>query len=447
MIAERLLYAAIFLAEALTAWLYFSYIYTQTKSRLYTFVSFALGYALLFLASQFDSVLLNCTLFIIVNAVILALNYICGRRSALLHAAFLTLVMGASELLVNFVVMAFTGDFAAYTYSFAALIPLAVFSKLLYFFITLVAARLFKPHKDSSGEPGQIALLCVMPLVSILISVSFIYIVAGAQLTGLTKILMSVSLFALLMVNILVLFIYNRLQKLDEEYAAFQISQLRDQADAEYYEMLQRQYDEQQILVHDVKEHFNVLAQLAEKGDARKIREYISELETMPAFQRKARLCDDPILNMILLHYSDYCAENHISFSCDVRAGSVSFMDATSITALFGNLLSNAVEAAERSEERMVELSVIRNRELDNVLISMVNSCDIAPIKDANGNFQTIKDRETGHGYGTKSIARVVLKYDGNSDLRYEKADREFHSVIYFPWPQPSIITATAMEQ
>lgn len=432
------MYAAIFLAEALTGWLYFSYIYAQTRSRLYAFVSFALGYGLLFLVSQLESVMINCAIFIIVNSLLLYLNYACALRSALLHAAFLTLAMSASELLVNFVVMAFTGDFAAYTYSFAVLIPLAVFSKLLYFFITVIAARLFKPHKDSSGEPSQIALLCVMPLVSILISVSFIYIAAGAQLTGLAEILMSVSLFALLVVNILVLFIYNRLQKRDEEYAALQISQLRDQANAEYYEMLQQQFDDQRILIHDVKKHFNVIALLAEDGDCREIQKYLSQLETQPAFQRRARLCDEPILNMILLHYSDYCAKNNIHFSCDVRAGAVSFMDATSITALFGNLLSNAVEAAERSEERMIDLLVIKNIEQNMVLVSMVNSCDIAPVKDATGNFQTTKDRAGGHGYGTRSINRVVAKYDGMFDMHYEKAEREFHSIFRFPLLRPA---------
>lgn len=446
MMAENLLYAAVYLAEALIVRLYFSYIYTPTRSRHYTFVSFALGYVFLFLAFQLGVILVNCILYVIVNTVLLALNYACERRSALLHAAFLTLVMGASELLANLAVMAFTGDFASYTYSFAVLIPLAVFSKLLYFFITVIAARLFKPHKDSSGEPNQIALLCVMPLISVLISVSFIYIAAGAQLTSLTKSLIFVSLFALMIANILVFVVYNRLQKLDKEYAAFQISQLRDQANTAYYEMLQRQYDDQRILIHDVKKHFNVIALLAGEGDSRKIREYLSQLEALPEFQHRARLCDEPILNMVLLHYAEQCAEKNIRFSCDVRSGAVSFMDATSITALFGNLLSNAVEAAERSEERMIELSVIKSAEQNMVLVSMVNSCDIAPIKDASGNFQTTKDREGGHGYGTRSINRVVLKYDGLFDMRYDKTAREFHSVFRFSLPRPVSVTAAQSE-
>lgn len=433
MIAEKLLYAAIFLTEAITAWLYFSYIYTQTKNSLHTLFCFTLGYTLLFVASQFDAVLINVMLFLAVNAVILSLNYSCERKSALLHAAFLTLTMSVSEILVNLFITYVTKDYTAYAYSFSAFMPLFVFSKLLYFFITVVAARLFKPHKGFSEEPSQIVLLCVMPLVSVIVIVTFIYIGTTGQLTSLTEIMVTVSVFSLLLVNIVVLFIYNRIQKLDEEHAAFQMSQIRDRADAEYYEMLQQQYDGQRILIHDIKRHFSIIDLMAEEGESQKIREYISELEDLPEFKRKARLCDDPILNLVLLRNSDYCSANSINFSCDVRADSISFMDATSITALFGNLLSNAIEAAEMSKGKMVELSVMKNLQQNSVLISLVNSCDVAPIKDANGNFETIKDKNKGHGFGTKSIARVVQKYNGKSDMRYDEDAKEFHSIICFP--------------
>lgn len=432
MIAEKLLYAAIFAAEAITAWLYFGYIYKQEKSNLYTFISFALGYTLLFLAAQLSIVVLNASLFFVVNTAILYLNYSCEIKSSVLHAAFLTLTVSISEILVNLLITVIVKDYNAYTYSIPVLFRFAVFSKLLYFFITVIAARLFKPHKGRYNEPSQVVLLCVMPVVSVIIIVTFIYI-GSIGLTDLTEILITVSTMALLVVNIVVLFIYNRVQKLDEEHTALQIAQLRDQADTEYYIMLQEHYDEQRILIHDIKEHFNVINLMAEDGENGKIREYISELEELPEFQRRARLCDEPILNMILLRNANLCSANRISFFCDVRAGSVSFMDATSITALFGNLLSNAVEAAGNSAAKMVELSVIKNMEQNNVLVSVVNSCDHAPLKDPSGELISSKDSSERHGYGTKSIARVVTKYGGRKEFRYDEDSREFHFIILFP--------------
>ena len=138
-------------------------------------------------------------------------------------------------------------------------------------------------------------------------------------------------------------------------------------------------------------------------------------------------------MNMVLIRYSEYCSMHDINFLCDVRSDGVSFMDAISITALFGNLLSNAVEAAEKSSGKMIELSVTKNVERNNVLISLINSCDIAPMKDAHGNLTTHKDRTKGHGYGTKSIDRVVAKFDGRLEMRYDEITHEFHSIIHFP--------------
>lgn len=433
MIVEKVSYTALFIAETITAWIYFNYIYVQTAKNINVFTSCALGYALLFAIAQLDSVLLNAGAFFIINFILLVINYSCEVKSAIFHAAILTLLMSIAEVLVNLLITLIADDYTAYTYSAPAFISLVGFSKLLYFLLTILAARLFKPHKDWKEEPSQLVLLCLMPLESVAIIVTFTYVGITGQLTSITEVLVSVSVVALLFVNIAVLFIYNRIQRIDSENAALQMSRLRDCADAEYYRMLQQQYEGQRILIHDIKKHLSVINSMAEDDNNREITEYISELEDLPEFKRKARLCNEPILNMVLIRYSEYCSMHDINFLCDVRSDGVSFMDAISITALFGNLLSNAVEAAEKSSGKMIELSVTKNVERNNVLISLINSCDIAPMKDAHGNLTTHKDRTKGHGYGTKSIDRVVAKFDGRLEMRYDEITHEFHSIIHFP--------------
>lgn len=81
----------------------------------------------------------------------------------------------------------------------------------------------------------------------------------------------------------------------------------------------------------------------------------------------------------------------------------------------------------------MIELSVIKNMEQNNVLVSLINSCATAPVKDSSGNLTTRKDRSKGHGYGTKSISRVVTKFGGRLEMQYDETAHEFHSIIRFP--------------
>lgn len=202
MIGEKIVYAILFLAEAVTAWLYASYIYTAKRSPIYTFISFTLGYLLLFVVAQYGAVMINIGMFFVVNTIILGLNFSCKIKSAVLHAAFLTLIVGISEILVNLLITYITDDYTAYMDSFSAFVSLVVFSKLLYFFITVVAARLFKPHKGVNEEPNQILLLCVMPFVSVIVIAAFVYIGMTGQLVGLAEILAAISSFALLLVNI-----------------------------------------------------------------------------------------------------------------------------------------------------------------------------------------------------------------------------------------------------
>ncbi len=99
MIGEKIVYAILFLAEAVTAWLYASYIYTAKRSPIYTFISFTLGYLLLFVVAQYGAVMINIGMFFVVNTIILGLNFSCKIKSAVLHAAFLTLIVGISEIM------------------------------------------------------------------------------------------------------------------------------------------------------------------------------------------------------------------------------------------------------------------------------------------------------------------------------------------------------------
>lgn len=197
----------------------------------------------------------------------------------------------------------------------------------------------------------------------------------------------------------------------------------------------EQQYDNQRILIHDIKQHLQTIQSLATHQKDDEISGYIKNLENSPGLQNKIRLCDDSILNMVLIQYMETCTTKKIDFYCDVREGSVRFLDATSITALFGNLLANAVEAAEQSEEKWIDLSVQKMPEHQLVMISLINTCDKSPVFDASGHLISQKDKQSLHGIGSKSIDRVIKKYHGSSKFYFDAAENQFHYIIQFPIP------------
>lgn len=433
MIKERLCFAVIFAVEAVIAWFYYGNIYPTKNARPAIWTSFALGYLFLFLLSGFEIVALNSIMFFLINFALVLLNYKCSVKAGILQSAFLSFSNAASEVLVNLILTSFRFDYNAYTYNFEAMLALSILSKLLYLVVAYLAAHIFKPHSANQNESALTSLLGAMPVVSAFVVVTIEYIALTSELKPIIEIMAAISMLALLIVNLAVLILYGRVQAMAAENMALSISKAQDEANADYYMLLRDQYDSQQIMIHDIRKHLGFVSDMLKIGNAAEAERYIEELEAMPSLKRTVRLCDDPLLNVILSRYIGWSQDLGITFHCNIKSSDFSFMDATSVTALFSNLLSNAVESAQKSEEKRIEFSIVKNVEEEFIMISLENSCDTAPETDLNGNFKTTKNNQRIHGYGLKSIDRVIKQYNGLSMPRYDSSAKTFCYTIQFP--------------
>ena len=431
--AEMICYAIIFLAEAVIAWLYFDSLYLPKKNAFQQVLVIGLGYALLFGVFFLNSIAFNAAITCIVNALLVWYLYGCSPKSAALNGIFLEFALVGTELLANLLIVSTGVDFAAYTYDFSVLITMAVISKLLYLLVAMLGARVFKPRKNPTEAPRLTIFFSCLPAFSILLTVLIIYLGLSSDVSTASEIMMVFTTFSLLVVNLIFMVLYKFWQKASDEHFATQLSLQKEQADTAYYQALQEQFENQRILIHDIKNHLQAIDSLSKEGHHEKISAYIADISGNLGPSYQARLCADPILNMLLLRCANDCKAQNISFLCDFRDGTSQFMDASSITTLYGNLLSNALEAAADSQERQIELSVKGNPELRIVIISLVNSCDTPVIPDTNGHFPTTKKDRLYHGIGMKSINRIVKKYHGVSSAYYEPKSKTFHHIIQFP--------------
>ncbi len=423
-------HAIVHFAEGVTAWLYAEHLFYRKNSIGKIVLQFFLTYGILLGILQLDIPALNIVCFFTGNVLLFRLNYVTSRNGAILHSAFLSAVMSITEIISVLLMMPLGYKFNAYTYDFSVMVAFAVISKLLYLIISLLGVRCFS-SKTTGVSPRLTPLFYVFPLLSVVLCVIIAYIGMSGQMEDSTRLMMVMNTLVLLVANVIVLILYNHLQNTNEKKLALQLSLQREEADTAYYQALQVQSENQRILIHDIKNHLHTIESLAKAGKCSEITDYLAKLEETLKPAQPIRMCSSPILNMILLRSREDCEEKHIQFHCDVRENCLSFMDDPSITAFYGNLLSNALEAADRSAERMVELSVTRNPEQAIVLVSLENSCDIAPIPDSQGRFRTNKPGI--HGMGLKSIQRVVDKYGGVASMYYDAAQKRFHHIVQFP--------------
>lgn len=432
MIGEKICYAVGFCAEALTVWMYLEYLIPRKKSTWVTVSSFALGYTILTLLSAQQNTTLNAITCFFVNFVLIRINYQCSVKTALLHTAFLCFVMTVAEIFVGLMFEIVGLKFSSYTSNFRALVVLIALSKLLYLMFTVIGSRIFSHNRNTNREPRYMILFCCLPILSAVIAVFIVYFGMTSGVTSGSGLLIVITIVTLLVVNLMFLVLYNYIVKANDEYLTLQLSIQKEQADIAYYKALQEQYENQRILVHDIKKHLGVIDALAKQSRTNEIGKYISELNVSLAPSNQAKLCTDSILNLLLLHFRNECKMAGVTFRCDVRENVSAFMDASSITTLYGNLLSNALESARLTDEKQIELSATWNAEHTSVIISVFNSCAAAPTPDGSGGFRTSKENKHYHGIGLRSIDRIVKKYHGNATMYYDSITKQFHHVIQF---------------
>ena len=163
---------------------------------------------------------------------------------------------------------------------------------------------------------------------------------------------------------------------------------------------------------HDLKHQINLLRSQADTG---KSREYLDQMEHEIKVYETQNKTGNQILDAVLTNKSMVCQKREIELKVIMEGQSLSFMEDMDISALFGNMLDNAIESVSRQKEkekRLIWLYVSREKQF--VRIRTENYCD-EKIQFRNGMPVTTKKDKRLHGYGMKSICATVEKYDGST--------------------------------
>ena len=430
---EALTIAVTIITEAFIVFIYANYLFNEKCGRVKAVGTYIIGYSLLYIVYMpLRNVAVNCIMNFIVNLSIFGAVYYCGFVAALFNSAVLTALMVLSEVascaILNFRYV----SIASFAYDLTSLFAICVLSKLLYMIFCIVAAKVFEPHKTANGSSRDLFKLSIMPIASVCTAVTVFYVYTYIDMPFELQVAAAVCMCALLFANIYTVSIYNHSEKINRENLSIKLAMQKDEYDAEYYKMLEEQYERQRILIHDVKNHMQIINGLATEGNIAEIRKYITEWGYDKALQKQVRYCRNSILNIIVSETAKECAESGIEFHCDIRDKSVDFISDTDISALFGNLLSNAYEAAKDSEEKLIEFDIKIKPDQNTTIVKISNSCKEPPQRDEKGLFISRKGDKEKHGLGQKSIKRIIEKYGGTSETYYDEAETRFETVIVF---------------
>lgn len=217
------------------------------------------------------------------------------------------------------------------------------------------------------------------------------------------------------------------MQKKQNEYLDIQLK-LQLQTDANNYSHLLIQQDEQQkILIHDIKNHLQSIKALASQTDTSDaILQYIDDLD----ISSRPIISSNNNLDLILNRYKMICREKQIPFDIDVHNSNVDFLTLPEITALFCNLLDNALEATIKSSKPYIQLRIVKKKDLLVTVINLVNSCQDAPRQNRDGFLISSKENSKEHGFGLRSVHKIISSYNGIIHTYYNEKEQLFHTII-----------------
>lgn len=179
---------------------------------------------------------------------------------------------------------------------------------------------------------------------------------------------------------------------------------------------------------HDLKHQINLLKTGA---DTEKAGEYLEQMEREIKIYETQNKTGNKVLDTILTSKSMHCQRHGIELKFMGEGQLLNFMEDMDISALFGNMLDNAIESVVKikdRQKRLISIHVIQERKF--IRIRTENYCE-EDVQFQDGLPVTTKKDKRFHGYGTKSIKKIVEKYGGS--VMAGKTDNWFELKILIP--------------
>jgi len=373
--------------------------------------------------------IINAVSYITLTFLFLYLCYKTRIKSCIFSILVLTVFMIVTEMLVMYISsLIFAIDIDLCLTDDFVFVTQAMIAKLLYFICIYILSK-FSIKEQKNKNIKAVILLSILPVASVLLMHTTIYICIYNNLNDYFKGLLVICNILILLSNIIVIYIYELTLKTNKKYTELLLTQQKEKNTIQYYNLLQQQNENSKVLIHDITKHLTSLRMLSSDNNVN-ITDYIDDISDEFDLMNPIAYCNNPLLNLITYRYSEICKSNDVKFEVNIRNARLEFMSDPDITAMFDNILENAVEAAKQSTDKFINFLIdIRNTNF--LAISVTNSSNNKPQK-VNGNIITSKLDSSTHGVGIKSIRRVVKKYEGNIEMNYDDLEKTFTTKIIF---------------
>ena len=209
-----------------------------------------------------------------------------------------------------------------------------------------------------------------------------------------------------------------------------EIAQLKqDQAEIleRDYQALSRTYEGNAKLYHDLHNHIEAIYQCLNQGDIQEAVRYCEDLRTPVREISQTVWTGDKALDYLISSKMSLAEQEHIKTKVNIEYPHNTNIRSVDLTTILGNLLDNALEAAEAAPDELRFLNFTIRRINAMLIIKVENGYGNAPAGNG-GELETTKEDKAAHGWGLKSVQTAADRYDGTITTDYK--DGVFQSVV-----------------
>lgn len=191
------------------------------------------------------------------------------------------------------------------------------------------------------------------------------------------------------------------------------------------YQALRRTYEDNAKLYHDLHNHLEAISHCLTQGDIPAAQRYCADLRAPVQALARPAYTGDTAVDCLIASKLALARREGIEAAASIDFPHNTNLRSVDLTAILGNLLDNALEAASTAPEprRFLRLTIRRIHAM--LVIKVENGTDRPPPGE---DLQTTKADKTMHGWGLKSVRTAAERYDGTLSTSYQ--DGVFRAVV-----------------
>lgn len=184
---------------------------------------------------------------------------------------------------------------------------------------------------------------------------------------------------------------------------------------------LKKQYEDSRKKLHDQKYESQRLLNFLSKGDIDGARSFTENLlDQVIDLQKQITYTGQTEIDVLLSVSRQQCMEKNIDFQVNCNVLYEIPIKMSDMYILMGNLLDNAMEAAEKCSEHSRYIMLTLKLVNEMLLLKISNSYLIEPVQKADGSFRSSKSGYE-HGWGLESVRDIVKENEGTMDIKFAK--------------------------